>query len=555
MDAFSWEERFVLAVLLIVSAWLFWRRFGRVLQKIKCARATPDFEIKPLGPRVHQFVSEVALQAKVIAQRPLPGLAHAFVFWGFCAFAVITINHVGSAFGAAFLSRSGGFGRFYFGFVAVWAFAVAVSIAGLFLRRFVARPVWLGALSMESGVIALLIFALMVTYLTGLWFGESSTGARVTWWLHTLALLIFLPLIPQTKHLHLALSPVTVFLRRSGFSRIPPLEGDEDFGLATGKDVTRIDALQAYTCVECGRCTEHCPANNTGKVLNPKEIILGLRNYLNELGPGNEEPLLGKHISTEAAFQCTTCGACEFQCPVGIQHLPVIVGLRRGVVNTGTWEDEYGTKFFLNLERHGNSLGFPGSERQKFIESAGLPIFDGTQEYCLWLGCMGAYDPQGREIVLALVRVLRHAGVTFGVLRKEKCTGDPARRLGNDLVVSQLAEANIETLRAAKATKLVSICPHCVRTISQEWREFGGTFEIEHHSELLARLGAQLPATAGKRETVVYHDPCYLGRYRNVYDAPRTVIAQQAEVVDPRRSRERSFCCGAGGGQMFLGEE
>lgn len=554
MNAFSWEERFVVAVLLIVSVWLFWRRFGRVLQKIKCARPTPDFEIKPLGPRVRQFVSEVALQAKVIAQRPLPGLAHAFVFWGFCAFALITINHVGSAFGAAFLSRSGGFGRFYFGFVAVWAFAVAVSIAGLFLRRFVARPVWLGALSIESGIIALLIFALMVTYLTGLWFGEGSTGGRVSWWLHTLALLIFLPLIPHTKHLHLALSPVTVFLRRSGFSRIPPLEGDEDFGLASGKDVTRIDALQAYTCVECGRCTEHCPANNTGKVLNPKEIILGLRNYLNELGPGNEEPLLGKHISAEAAFQCTTCGACEFQCPVGIQHLPVIVGLRRAVVNTGRWEDEYGTKFFLNLERHGNSLGFPGSERQKFIESAGLPIFDGTQEYCLWLGCMGAYDPQGREIVLALVRILRHAGVTFGVPRKEKCTGDPARRLGNDLVVSQLAEANIETLRAAKATKLVSICPHCVRTISQDWREFGGTFQIEHHSELLERLGSSLPENA-VGEKVVYHDPCYLGRYRNVYEEPRTVIGRQAEIIEPRRARERSFCCGAGGGQMFLGEE
>jgi succinate dehydrogenase/fumarate reductase-like Fe-S protein len=139
---------------------------------------------------------------------------------------------------------------------------------------------------------------------------------------HTLALAIFLPLIPHTKHLHLALSPVTVFLRRAGFSRIPPLEGDEDFGLYAGKDVTRIDALQAYTCVECGRCTEHCPAFNTGKVLNPKEIVLGLRGYLNQFGPAGEAALLGRHISEEAAFQCTTCGACEFQCPVGIQHLP-----------------------------------------------------------------------------------------------------------------------------------------------------------------------------------------------------------------------------------------
>ena len=168
---------------------------------------------------------------------------------------------------------------------------------------------------------------------------------------------------------------------------------------------------------------------------------------------------------------------------------------------------------------------------------------------------MGAYDPQGREIVLALARVLRHAGVSFGVLRKEKCTGDPARRLGNDLAFSQVAEANIETLRAAHVGKMVSICPHCVRTIGTDWREYGAAFQIEHHSELLARLLAPAGRAAGPRETVVFHDPCYLGRYRDIYEEPRAVVARYGDVVDPPRARERSFCCGAGGGQMFLGEE
>jgi len=548
-------ERAILVILMAASGALFWWRFRKVIDILRRSRATPDFELRPLGPRVRQLFWEVLLQGKVIRQRPLAGIAHAFVFWGFCAFALITLNHLASAFGAGFLSSSSGFGRFYFGFVAVWAVAVAISIAGLFVRRFLVRPVWLGKVSPESGVIAGLIFLLMVTYLGGLWFGEGSGGGRINWWLHTLALMLFLPLIPHTKHLHLVLSPATVFLRRAGFSRIPPLVGDEDFGLDTGKDVTRIDSLQALSCVECGRCTEHCPAYNTGKVLNPKEIILGLRGYLKEFGPGQEKPLLGAHISEEAAFQCTTCGSCEFQCPVGIQHLPIIIGLRRGAVNTGKWEDEYGTKFFLNLERNGNALGFPASERQKFIEKNELPIYDGTQEYCLWLGCMGAYDPQGREIVLDLVRVLRHLNVTFGVLRSEKCTGDPARRLGNDLAFSQVAEANIEKLRAAKVGKMVSICPHCVRTIGQDWREFGGVFEIEHHSELLARLGDRLPASVNVGVKVAYHDPCYLGRYRGVFREPREVIGRFAEVVDPQRSHERSFCCGAGGGQMFLGEE
>src|SRR5215472_2137574 len=402
MTGLSHAEQLLLLVFIGLSLGLFWARFQQMLDRVLRARETPGFELRPVGPRIRQFLWEVAAQGKVIRQRPLPGLAHAFVFWGFCAFAPITINHIATAFGGRFLTPESGFGRFYFGFVAVWAVAVAISITGLAIRRFLVRPKWLEPLSPESGLIALLIFVLMVTYLAGLALDEGTTGGRVDWWLHTLTLLVFLPLIPHTKHLHLVISPFTVFLRRQGFSRIPPLEGDEDFGLDTGKDVTKIDALQAYTCVECGRCTEHCPAYNTGKVLNPKEIILGLRGYLKEFGAGAEEPLLGKHISEVAAFQCTTCGGCEFQCPVGIQHLPIIIGLRRGAVNTGKWENEYGGKLFLNLERHGNSLGFAAAERQKFIEKNGLPIYDGSQEYCLWLGCMGAYDPQGREIVLSL---------------------------------------------------------------------------------------------------------------------------------------------------------
>ncbi|MDP9054347.1 MAG: (Fe-S)-binding protein, partial [Acidobacteriota bacterium] len=330
--------------------------------------------------------------------------------------------------------------------------------------------------------------------------------------------------------------------------------GDEDFGLVAGRDVTKNEALQSYSCVECGRCTEHCPAYNTGKILNPKEIILGLRAYLNTDGPASEAPLLGAHISEEAVFQCTTCGSCEFQCPVGIQHLPVIVGLRRGAVNTGTWEDTFGTKLFLTMERTGNSLGQPAGERQKFIEKNQLPIYDGTQEYCLWLGCMGAYDPAGRETIMSLVKVLRHLDITFGVLKKEKCNGDPARRLGNDLLFNTLAEENIQTLQQNKVVRLLSICPHCVRTMSVDWQEAGHTVQIEHHTELLDRHKARLPRMQ-TGETVVYHDPCYLGRYRGVYDEPRDVLAQSVDLIEAPRNRERSFCCGAGGGQMFLGEE
>jgi len=540
-----WAEKLILAITMTVSLGLFARRFLPILRRILASKPDPDFSLRPIAPRVGAFVWEVLLQGHVIAQRPLPGLAHAVVFWGFCAFGMVTLDHLSRGFGYELIDPRGVFGRFYALLASIFALLVMVSIGALFVRRFFLRPKWLGEkVSVESGLIAFLIFTLMWTYLAG--------EGRVFWWLHTAALFIFLPLIPHTKHLHLVLSPAAVFLKRDGFSKIPPLAGDDDFGLVNGTNLTQIVALQAYSCVECGRCTEHCPAYNTGKELNPKQVILGLRGYLNEYGPASEEKLIGKYESQVAAFQCTTCGACEFQCPVGIQHLPAIIGLRRGAVNTGEWDDDYGGKLFLNLERYGNPLGISASERDKFIQKNELPYFDGSQEYCLWLGCMGSYDPKGREIVLALVEVLRREGVTFGVLKKEKCTGDSARRLGNDLAFGTLAEANLETIRAAKPKKMLSICPHCVRTMTEDWKEFGETPTVEHHSELLARL---LPAPGKSEEKVVYHDPCYLGRYKGTYDEPRTVAAQAGTVVDPPRARERSFCCGAGGGLAFLGEE
>ncbi len=553
---FSVLESVLLLALTVASIALFAARFRHVIVNIRKAKPEPGYKFGSPGARIWDFIWEVMLQGKVIRERPLPGLAHAFVFWGFCAFALVTLNHFATGFGFPFVSRDGAFGRFYFGLAALFAVAVAVSIAGLFARRFFIRPKWLGyQVSAESGVIALLIFLLMVTYLASFAVDEGSAGGKAVWWSHTLTLLVFLPLIPHTKHLHLVLSPITVFLKRQRFSQIPPLEGDEDFGLDTGKDLTNVVTLQAYTCVECGRCMQHCPANNTGKVLNPKEIALGFRRYLNEYGAGAEQPLIGTHLDMEAAFQCTTCGACEYQCPVGIQHLPMIIGLRRGSVNTGKWEDDYGNKLFLNLERYGNSLGFSSAERDKFIQKQGFPIFDGSQEYLLWMGCMGSYDPQGREIVSSFARVLQHLGISWGVLKKEKCTGDPARRLGNDLVFGELAQQGLQAFEQAKVKKIVSICPHCVRTISTDWKEYGEAPPVEHHTEFLARFKDRLPSNGAAEGKVVFHDPCYLGRYRGTYDAPREIIARSFEVLDPERSRERSFCCGAGGGLAFLGEE
>jgi Fe-S oxidoreductase len=566
-ERFTSLEVILLVVCVLASAALFLWRFAPILRTIIHSKKDSDFSLQPIGRRVWDFVWEVLCQAKVIKQRPLPGLAHAFVFWGFLAFALVSLNHFATGIRLGFLPPASYVGNFYFLFAAAWALLVAVSIFGLFVRRFFVRPVWLGKkISYESGFIAFLIFLLMVTYLAAFFVDEGGSAVKALWWTHTLALLVFLPLIPHTKHLHLVLSPLTIFLKRDGFSKIPPLACDEDFGLVTGKDVTQLVSLQTYSCVECGRCTEHCPASTTGKVLNPKEIILGMRSYLNEFGPASDMSLLtegrvtspdnppAKYLSMEAAFECTTCGSCEYQCPVGIQHVPIIVGLRRGATNTGVWEDAYGTKLFLALEKNGNALGLSATERDKFIQKQGFPIFDGTQEYCLWLGCMGGYDPKGREIIAAFARVMNYLGTSFGVLKKEKCTGDPARRLGNDLVFQTMAEFGLKALETAKVQKIVAICPHCVRTIANDWREYGIAPEIEHHSEFMARHKDRLPKQASG-ESIVYHDPCYLGRYQDVYEEPREIVAQAGMLVEAPRSHERSFCCGAGGGLAFLGEE
>ncbi len=536
----------------LASLSLFVLRSAKVARTILLSRPDPGYRFTHGRARFWEFARDVLFQWKVILDRPWVGIAHALVFWGFCAFSAVTADHMLRGFGVHWLdSRTGLIGPVWFSVAFVFSIAVAVSIAALAVRRFLLRPAWLGAkVSPESGLIAALIFLLMATYMAD----YLGLGGKWNWWLHTAALLIFLPVIPGSKHLHLLLGPVSILLKHRQFGFIPPLAGDEDFGLDTGKDITRISALQAYSCVECGRCMERCPAQATGKILNPKEIALGLREYLKENGPRSEKPLLGVHLLEEAVFQCTTCGACESVCPVGVQHLPLIAGLRRGAVNTGRWEDEYGGELFLRLERNGNPLGMSMIERDRFIQKSSLPLFNGSQEYLLWLGCMGSYDPQGRETVLALASIFNYAGVSFGVLKKEKCTGDAAKRLGNDLAFQQLAEFNIAQMRSAGVKKIVSVCPHCVRTISVEWRELGADFDVEHHAEVIARIAGQLPEGKGTAR-VVFHDPCYLGRYRGTYDAPRRLAAFGGRLEEAPRHGEKGFCCGAGGGQVFLGEE
>ncbi len=563
MDISLITKSLVLA-LLGASLTLFSIRFGRVLARILGARSESQFTLSDIGQRCWILFWEVLCQARVIRDRPLPGLAHAFLLWGFGAFLLAEADHFALPFDYSFVDRQSAAGLFYFWFVFLFALACTVSIAGLAFRRYIVRSEWLDPISAETNLTLALIFVVMITLLPRWWISDESLAGRSVWWLHTAALLILIPLVPRAMNRHILLSPAALFFKREGFSAIPALRGPLDPGLVSGREISRISALQAYACMECGRCTEHCPAYNTGKELDPRLIALGLNYYLDEFGPHSSKRILEVAVSPQAVFECTTCGACETHCPAGIQHLPMIVGLRRGALSSEAWQDKNAARLFQSLSEHGNAMGVAEAERERFIAWQELPVFDGSQEYCLWLGCMGAFDPRGRAIIASFTRIMRHLGTSFGVLSKEYCSGDPARRLGNDALTSELAEINLKLLRHYGARKIVSICPHCVRTIAEDWNQLrervAGSDQrrvdatIEHHTEFLARYAELLPMEATGRH-VTFHDPCYLGRYRNVYDDPRKVLARTFEVVEPPRTRERSFCCGAGGGLVFLGDE
>lgn len=509
--------------------------------------ARNNIELDDLPFRLRRFLTEVVFQSRVIRAKPLVGVAHLAVFWGFVAFAGYTTAEALRGLGLVDVTETAAF-RAYTRALVPFAVAVLAGIVGLLVRRAVVRPPALGqTVSKESILIGLFIATLMITFLLDLRL-QPGIAERVNWWVHMLVILLFLGLIPDSKHLHLLLSPATVFLKSPILGSVPALDFErEEVGLETVGDLPRKQVLDAFTCVECGRCQENCPAFGTGKLLNPKRLILQ-----------NEEALLAGARDRKLAdlydegvlWQCTTCGACEQQCPVGVEHLPLIIGARRGLVSNGEAPD-YLAPVFNHLERRGNIWGLLYEQRQKFVASAGVEIFDAARhEYLVWLGCAGAFEADFQRTLRSLFDLLRRYGATFGVLARERCTGDVAKRTGNEYLFQELARQNVEDLQRAGARTIVTACPHCLKTIGHDYRAFGLDVTVVHSSVLLERLVGDegLPET----DTVTFHDPCYLGRYAGRHAEPRALLRRVgATVVEPVRSRDNPFCCGAGGGLLF----
>ena len=518
--------------------------------------------------RLWTVFAEVFLQTRVIRERPIAGVLHALVMWGFFAFAWVSAEHL--ALGFFGLDTSVHTPSWYAAFAAAWAVAVLAGIIGLSFRRFVLRPTALGpSPSLTSAMVALLIVILMVTYLADWRFLEPPSDAwRANWWTHTAALLAMLWLIPNSKHLHLVLAPVAIFFRGRVTSSMRPLrdEDDDDFGMIRFGDLSQKDVLDVHSCVECGRCTDNCPANLIGGSLDPKRIVLQLQHGLlagGETIAGDDDAVAGGKawLTERELFECLSCGACEEVCPVGIEHVGLkILDLRRGLVSEGRTSGEKLAEMFTTMERapH-NAWGVSQQVRRKLIETDGLPLYEANSEWLLWLGCGCNYDPHGQGVVRAMKQILDAAGVSWGVLASETCCGEPARRAGNEYLYQELSERVIGSLRSKGVKRIVTCDPHCARMFDLDYRQQPDFADLEidvvHHTELLARLVGSLPleASGGK---VTLHDPCYLARGRGVTEEPRAVLrALGTELVEMPHHGAKTFCCGAGGAQLYIADD
>jgi Fe-S oxidoreductase len=545
-------ETLILWALVLVFTGAF---VAQVSTRVRLMATAPNtFSIDRLGFRVGRFLVDVVLQRKTIAERPLAGVAHALVFWGFVAFGGYTVAEFLRGLGIVDLTDTRWF-QAYRRVLTPFAVAVLAGITYLLIRRAVIRPPGLGdKVSIESIAIGLLIATLMVTFLLGWRLEESSLAGRANWWVHMSVILVFLALIPASKHFHLVLSPVTVFLKSPELGSVPNLDFEkEQVGLEVVKDLGSKTVLDAFTCVECGRCQVNCPAWGAGKELNPKTLMLQTQHALLA---GARDTRLGEIYTEKVLWQCTSCGACENQCPVGIEHLPLIIGARRGLVSNGD-APEYLGGVYNHLERRGNIWGLSYDQRERFVVSAGLATFDPTKhDVLVWLGCAGAFEADFQKSLRSLFEILTARKVRYGVLAKERCTGDPAKRTGNEYIFQELARANIADLKSASPKKILTSCPHCVKTIGDDYRRMGYEVDIVHSAVFVEEITRDLRGNGAPGESVTFHDPCYLGRYGGHVDEPRELLTRfGAEISEPVRNRENPYCCGAGGGLLFADKE
>lgn len=611
----SLAEKVVLVILVLATAFVFFIPVLKRLWIIVSCQYENRFD--SLFRRFFYTLFRVLLQLCTLRnERIFTGLAHVLIFYGALGFDTMTVNHILEGYVDGFyLFGSSRFGLIFSAAVDLFAITVLIGVGFFAFRRFVLKPRAYNTSARDSALIYTFIFLATLTYLyfeamavanhpgearwawlsqflvyklnlAALSPGALNMNLKISYWLHTLAVFSFIAYVPHSKYFHLFAGPVNLFFRKhqpTGTIKPVNMETSENFGAEKATDFTWKDALDSFACVECGRCQDVCPAFLSGKALSPKMVIYNLENHLLSSfrairARRTEElkSLVPEVFKEEEVWACTTCGACLHVCPFDIEHPTKLIALRQNLVLAqGRFPAEL-RSLFHNLETYANPWGLASSGRTDWAKDLGVKtIAEAPQTaYLLWVGCFGSFDEQGRKIARAMVEMLQAAGVDFAILgNEEKCCGDSARRLGNEYLFQNLAQENLKTLARYRVKNIITFCPHGYNALKNEYpalidllgvfsdeeKEFLKSIRVISHVEFLAGLLKEKRISLNKviSKTYTYHDACYYGRHNGLFDEPRRVLREviDGDLKELKNSCEHSFCCGAGGGLMWLEEK
>lgn len=602
----------VIYAVILVSALIFITMNAiRLIKWLKIGKPLNRFDNIPQR-LIQTFV--VAFAQKKILRDKQAGPIHAGIFWGFL---ILLFSALNSIFVGLGIEHPFNFLGPIFSVITIltdiFIFLIIIAVTWALWRRYgeKIRRLQVEAEQAEAafilGMILTIVTFLLLENASMIKMGEDASWAvrpfsamvsvivpaaaahltyEIGFWVHAVAILVFLNYLPYSKHLHVLTSVPNVFLSNlEPNNSLEPIDFEdetiESFGASDIEDLSWKSLLDGYTCTHCGRCTSVCPANVTGKVLDPREIIVQIRErtfdtaeiklkqkdnpeveLTEEEQAIMEKQFIGDYQSVDALWQCTTCGACMEECPVNIEHVPAIVEMRRSLVLMESNMSPELQGAFSNLETNATPWAFPASDRAKWAEGTEVKQAAEKQEFDIlyWVGCAGSFDDRAKKVTLAFTELMEKAGVDFAILgEEEQCNGDVARRTGNEYLADTLVRANIETMNQYKFKKIVATCPHCFNTLLNDYPKFGGNFEVIHHTQFLMDLlkeGRIEVDDTDKVDLVAYHDSCYMGRYNDEYDAPRDTLTTVPglHIKEPPRSKDKGLCCGAGGGQMFMEE-